>query len=260
MSLENSIERLTYRSSREATRFAWKTVVLASLFGSAVFIIVPLTTSKPIKEEKILLLRDAPVQVKIKLPEKEKIYEPKTALTKKEVIEEIEPVTPSVPTPKAVPVPLEISKVQTDFKLDINSKLNTSVNFNVEKIQVIDTKPEKPVEVKKVTPVKAPPSKNYNAIFSKHEVDSDAEVIKRIDPDYPRSALRRGISGFVVINCIITKEGNIIQPIVIKSTPKGYFEENCLKVLDKMKYKPAMLDGRPVAQKMELTFDFGIQK
>lgn len=257
MSLENSIKRLTYRSSRETTRFAWKTVILSTVFGSAVFIIVPLTTVKHVKEEKTLLLRDAPAQAEIKLPEKEKIYEPKNTVSKKKTIEEIEPVTPSVPTPRAVPVPLTVSKVQTDFKLDINHTLNTSVDFNVEKIQVIDTKAEKPVEVKTVTPVKAPPAKNYNATFSKDEVDSDAQVINQIDPDYPRSALRRGIKGFVVIKCIVTKEGNIIQAVVTKAKPVGIFEKNCLEVLDKMKYKPAMLDGRPVAQRMELTFEFG---
>lgn len=260
MSLENSIERLTYRTSKETTRFAWRTVILSIVFGSAVFIIVPLTTTKPVKKEKTLTLVEAPQKVQIKLPEKEKIYEQKRAVKTEVEPEKIKPKAPSVPTPKVTPIPIKLTQVETEFKLDLKVKVNTNVNFNVEKIRVIDNAPKKPVVVKETPPVKAPPARDYNAVFSKREVDSDATLLKRIDPVYPRRALRRNITGSVIISCIITKDGNVINPRVVRSTPKGYFEENCLDILDRMKYKPAMIDGRPVAQRMELTFDFGIQK
>lgn len=260
MSLENSIERLTYRTSKETTRFAWRTVILSIVFGSAVFIIVPLTTSKPVKELKTLSIIEAPETTKIKLPEKEKIYEQKQAVKTEVEPEKIRPAAPSIPTPKVAQIPIKLSQVETEFKLDLKVKMNTDINFNVEKISVIDVAPKKPVVVKETPPVKALPARDYNAVFSDREVDSDATLLKRIDPVYPRTALRRNITGSVIISCVISKEGIITNPRIVRATPKGYFEDNCMEILDRMKYKPAMVDGRPVAQRMELTFDFGIQE
>ena len=260
MSLENNIDRLTYRNSTETSRFAWKTIILSIVFGSAFFVIVPLTSSKPVKIDSKLIIQKAPDQVKIKLPEKEIIYEKKKVDPIQEKTVQNKPAPPEVPAPKAAPVPIKPVIAKTDFKLNVNLKLNTKTDFKVEKIRLIDNTPKKPVEAKKAAPVKKLPSKDYNAVFSKSDVDSDATVISRVNPVYPRRALRRNISGSVIIDCVISKEGKIINPKVIRATPKGFFEESCLNILDKMKYKPAMLDGHPVAQRMELTFDFGIEK
>ena len=69
------MQRLAYRSSAQTVRFAWRTVILAIVFGSAVFVIVPLTTSKPVKKEKTLIVQKAPVVVKLEVPEKKRIFE-----------------------------------------------------------------------------------------------------------------------------------------------------------------------------------------
>ena len=62
----------------------------------------------------------------------------------------------------------------------------------------------------------------------------------------------------IIINCIISKEGKITNAVIAKASPKGYFESACLDILEKIRYKPATVDGKPVAQRMELTFDFGL--
>ncbi|MCM8526559.1 MAG: TonB family protein [Lentisphaeraceae bacterium] len=260
MSTGKNIERLTYRSSKHATRFAWKTVILAAVFGSSIFIILPLTAKKLEKKEKDLLITEAPARVKIKLPEKEKIFEKKNTVNNKIKKVEVKPMPPAAPKPPAVPVNIKLSPVSTEFSLKVSKVMNPTLNFKVEKIQAVQEVVKKPTPVKKAPPVSTPPSKNYNAIFSEHEVDTDAQIIKRAKPVYPRRALRRKVAGYVVIQCVITKEGRIANPIIVKATPKGYFEESCLDAIENVLYKPATLDGKPVAQRMELTFDFGIKR
>jgi len=255
------LERLTYRSSKHATRFAWRTVILSIVFGSAIFIILPLTAKKLEKKEKKLILTKAPNTVKIKVPEKEKIYEPKkTTKTTTEVETKQTPAPPSTPQPPAVPVNITVSPVKTDISLQIDTNLTTNLNFKVEKIQAIKQVAKKPIEVQEAPPVVAPPTTDYNAIFSQNEVDQDATVIRKGTVVFPRKALRRRIGGKVIIKCIISKQGKIVNPQIYLATPKGYFEEACLDALDKFLYKPAMINGKPVAQRMELTFDLMLKK
>lgn len=259
MSSGKNIERLTYRSSKHATKFAWKTIILAIVFGSSIFIILPLTAKKLQKQEKQLVITEAPARIKIKLPEKEKIFEKKNIVNNKVKKVETKPLPPTAPKPPAVPVNIKLSPVSTDITFKVNTVMNPQLNFKVEKIQAIQESDNKPKPVQKVAPVSAP-SKNYNAIFSENEVDTDAQLLNRAKPVYPRRALRRKIAGYVVIQCIITKQGKISNPVIVNATPKGYFEESCLEAIEDVLYKPATLDGKPVAQRMELTFDFGIKR
>ena len=142
----------------------------------------------------------------------------------------------------------------------MNTDIKTRVNFKVEKIIAIEETDDKVKEPLQDTPVNKTPSKNYNAVFSKNEVDTNALALNKVTPVYPRRAHRRNITGIVVINCIISKEGKITNPVIAEAKPKGYFESSCLDVLDKIRYKPATVDGKAVAQRMELTFDFGLGK
>ena len=257
----SNLERLTYRSSKHATRFAWRTVLLSTLFGSAIFIILPLTAKKLEKKEKKLILTQAPSTVKIKLPDKEKIYDKKPLVpTNKKVETQQTPAPPSTPQPPAVPVNIKVSPVKTDTALQIDTNLITDLNFKVEKIQAIQQVSQKPVTLTKAVPIQKVPEQDYNAIFAEHEVDQDATIIKKGNAIFPRQALRRRISGKVIIKCVISKEGKIINPVIYSASPKGYFESACMNVLDQYLYKPASIKGRPVAQRMELTFEFELKK
>ena len=260
MSAGKNIERLTYRSSRHATRFAWRTVILSIVFGSAVFIILPLTAKKPVKEEKALLISKAPERIVIKLPEKEKIFEKKNVVKEREeIIEEKKPVPPEAPQPLAAPIPLRLNKLSANVELNIDLNIKPNTNFKIEKIQAVREVAEKSKAVEKPAPVNKP-QRDYNAIYSEHEVDQDAQVVRRINPVYPRRALSRKITGRVIITCVISKEGRVLNPVISHSNPKGYFEESCLATIKKLRYKPAMLDGKPVAQRMEISYTFGLRE
>lgn len=74
--------------------------------------------------------------------------------------------------------------------------------------------------------------------------DTDFIPIYVPQPDYPPMALRRGISGYAVIEVVITVTGSVRDPKLIEEYPgnKG-FGKYALRAAKKLKYKPRVVDG-----------------
>lgn len=77
-------------------------------------------------------------------------------------------------------------------------------------------------------------------------VDNEVVPIVRVPPRYPRKAARRNIEGVVTLNFIITKDGRVRDPKVVKSTPEGVFDKEALKAILKWKFKPKQVNGQAV--------------
>jgi protein TonB len=255
--MEEMGKRLAYRNSPQVVRFAWKSVLLSLLFGSLFFILIPLTSRLDPPEEKTLTLRKAPERIEI-TPEEEIIEKIKPEPVEQEVPQEVQPLTPpQVDPPPAVPIKIEISAAPSAVRLDMQSDFQTDLNFEVESIaatgrEVISDAPQ----------IHQPGTAgiNYNGIFAEGDVDRAARRLNHRQPRYPTRARRRGISGKVVISCVIGKDGIIHSPQVIEAQPPGYFEDACLATLSDQRYEPASKGGKPVAQRALLTFEFGLQK
>lgn len=71
----------------------------------------------------------------------------------------------------------------------------------------------------------------------------------RIAPDYPASALRRGIEGHVDLIFDVSVSGKTTNIRVLEAQPEGVFERAAIRTLEKWKYKPPMDDGVPYSQK-----------
>ncbi len=78
--------------------------------------------------------------------------------------------------------------------------------------------------------------------------DSGIVPIFRVQPEYPQSALRRGIEGFVDLLFDVTASGKTENIRVIDANPSGVFERAAIRALKKWKYKPPMVDNVPYAQ------------
>jgi len=74
---------------------------------------------------------------------------------------------------------------------------------------------------------------------------SDGEYlpIVKVAPQYPRRAMSKGIQGYVVLEFTVTKLGTVRDPIVLESSPPGYFEQAARKAVVRFKYKPSIIDG-----------------
>ena len=76
--------------------------------------------------------------------------------------------------------------------------------------------------------------------------DKKRDAIVRIDPKYPRTALRKGVSGWVLISYSINQRGGTEDIQVIDSSPKGYFESSAARSMARWKYKPHIEAQKPV--------------
>lgn len=83
-------------------------------------------------------------------------------------------------------------------------------------------------------------------VYTLSEIDEPPRVMKKIDPIYPYSAKRRRIQGEVTLRFIVTKEGEVVKPAVVKGEPPGVFDESALRAIVKWQFKPAIKDGEAV--------------
>jgi periplasmic protein TonB len=79
--------------------------------------------------------------------------------------------------------------------------------------------------------------------------DRDVIPLVRINPEYPRRAQERGIEGWVQFEFTITPSGTVADVKVIDAEPKGMFEDAATKAIQRWKYNPKVVDGRPVERR-----------
>jgi len=88
--------------------------------------------------------------------------------------------------------------------------------------------------------------------------DGDVLPLVRVPPQYPRSALRRGIEGWVILEFDITKEGTVTNARVVQADPEGIFDRAAKNAVEKFKYKPRVVNGKPAMRRgvqFKMTFE-----
>jgi len=86
--------------------------------------------------------------------------------------------------------------------------------------------------------------------------DGDIIPLQRINPTYPRQAARDGIEGFVKIQFTVNADGTVREAKVIEAKPRGVFDSAAVAAALKWKFKPKVVDGKPVDQRGIQTINF----
>jgi len=84
--------------------------------------------------------------------------------------------------------------------------------------------------------------------------DSDLVPIVKVQPQYPREAAMKGIQGYVQLIVDIQKDGSVSNVRLSDSSPRRIFDRAAVRAAGKYKYRPQIVDGKPVVVK-----DYGIQ-
>lgn len=133
-------------------------------------------------------------------------------------------------------------------------------------IQAAERKPDKPDEAEEQPPeiqpqnlqdvnvntdaVNVNPSLSADLNFAKGPglSASDGEYLPmvKVQAQYPRRALSRGIQGYCIVQYTVTKTGSTKDHQALDCSPKGIFERASLKASTKFKYKPRIEDGEAI--------------
>ena len=75
--------------------------------------------------------------------------------------------------------------------------------------------------------------------------------IVKVAPQYPRTALKRGMEGEVVVSFTVTRTGatrnvTVLQANTLDGTPTSVFNSAAIKAAERFKYKPRIENGTPL--------------
>jgi periplasmic protein TonB len=86
--------------------------------------------------------------------------------------------------------------------------------------------------------------------------DGDAVAIVRVEPQWPREALIQGIEGWVRVEFTIRTDGSVANPRVIESEPGRLFNQSAIRAIQRWRFRPRMVDGRPVERTATQVIEF----
>jgi len=90
--------------------------------------------------------------------------------------------------------------------------------------------------------------------------DGDVTPIVRVEPQWPREAQVQGISGWVQIEFTIREDGSVANPRVIDSEPRRMFDRNALRAIQRWRFRPRVVDGRPVERTATQVIEFNLEE
>ena len=102
-----------------------------------------------------------------------------------------------------------------------------------------------------------PPAEPEGPIIVAGDV-TKPEKVSGPDPVYTEIARKARIQGVVIVQAIINKQGQVENVKVLKGLPMG-LDQAAVEAVKRWQFKPATLNGKPVAVYYNLTVNFRIQ-
>ena len=83
-------------------------------------------------------------------------------------------------------------------------------------------------------------------------------IVSRVEPDYTEIARKARISGIVIIEAVIDRQGNVTEARILKPLPMG-LDQQALAAIKQWKFRPGRLNGQPVPVYYNLTVNFRLE-
>jgi TonB family protein len=94
-------------------------------------------------------------------------------------------------------------------------------------------------------------------VFVGKEVDKKVRLAMKPEPSYTEAARQHEVTGTVVIRCIFSSNGSVTNIRVVFGLPDG-LTEKAVAAAKKIKFLPAMKDGKHVSMWMQLEYNFNL--
>jgi protein TonB len=88
--------------------------------------------------------------------------------------------------------------------------------------------------------------------------DRDLEPVSTPDPAYPPVAFRNGAEGWVELDFTVTEQGTVRDVEVVNAEPAGVFDAAAVAAVAAWRYRPRVVNGRPVMQRSSVTLSFNV--
>ena len=151
------------------------------------------------------------------------------------------PVTtdPEMPLPRpSIPIETEDEDVPDDVTI-----ADTELDFDAPVVDIPPPLQKDDVEVEE-------------EILEFWIVEQKPELIKFVNPVYPEMARRAGLQGQVLVAFVVTREGHVTEPRVLKGPE--IFRAAALEAVRQFQFKPAMQNDRGVAVRMTIPIRFSL--
>lgn len=98
-----------------------------------------------------------------------------------------------------------------------------------------------------------------NVVMSEDSVDEPPKALNRVTMEYPKQARKMKLSGYVLMNLLINKAGEVESVKVLEAEPAGIFDDVAVEGVKAWKFKPASYKGETVKVwvKQKIRFDLG---
>ena len=107
-------------------------------------------------------------------------------------------------------------------------------------------------------PVSRDPNKiDYNRIYSGKEVDRRARVLEKPEPIYTAAARQHNITGTIVLRAVLTAQGQVTDIKALSTLPDG-LTERAIEAARRIRFEPALINGRPVSMYIQLEYNFNL--
>ncbi|HLP24165.1 MAG TPA: energy transducer TonB, partial [Acidobacteriota bacterium] len=83
------------------------------------------------------------------------------------------------------------------------------------------------------------------------------QLVNRVEPGYPEAARKARMEGVVILEAIITANGNVEDVKVLKSV-NPLLDAAATRAVSQWKYRPATLNGRAVRVYLTVTVTFNL--
>jgi TonB family protein len=101
-----------------------------------------------------------------------------------------------------------------------------------------------------------PPASSPNDVIDAGQL----VLVKSVQPDYPLKAREGSIEGWVELEFTVAESGRVTDPAVHAANPRGVFDQAAIKALLQWRYKPVLVDAKPVPRRARIRIRFALAR
>ena len=94
-------------------------------------------------------------------------------------------------------------------------------------------------------------------VYTPGDVAEKVKLIAKPEPMYTERARVAQITGTVVLKAVFASDGMVKHILIVEALPGG-LTERCIAAAKRIKFVPAMRDGKPVSTWMQLEYNFNL--